>query len=162
MNPNPKQSEQIRRSGAANFAGIIALLVLVVFHPLLGISIPFVWLVLLTLAAILLTYASATVIIASRDLERYGSIIIYEALLRFAAAVLLIFASFFFGWWGILVFAIGLTDLFWALAYCVIVPQATGRSIKQLLALTELPESSTPAQSLATTTPDEETYTFKI
>lgn len=161
MNSNPKKSGLIRRSGTSNFSGIAALLLLILFHPWLGLTIPFVWIVLVALTAALLFYASMTVIIASQDLERYGSIIMHEALLRFAAAGLLIFASFFFGWWGILVFLIGLSDLFWGVAYCVIVPQATGRSIKQLLFLEERADPRAANQQDALS-PEDGSYAYKI
>jgi len=161
MNAEPKKSALIRSSGRSNFSGILFLLLLIPFHPVIGLEIPLVWIVLMALAAAMLAYASATLIVASQDLDRYGSLIMYEALLRFAAAGVLLFTSFFFGWWGILIFLVGLNDLFWGIAYCMIVPQATGRSVKQLLFLEDSSEPGTAAEQTASS-PEEQPLAFKI
>ena len=143
MNANPQASGRIRSSGQANFVGVAGLVLFALLHPLAGIEIPLIWAALMVLTAALLAYASVTVIIASGDLDRYGSILVYEALLRFAAAGLLFVMAFFVGWWGILAVVAGLTDLVWAVRYCVLVPQATGRSVRQLLAFRDAPPAGT-------------------
>lgn len=135
------QSGLIRSSGQANFIAVVALLVFAAFHPLMGFEIHFAWSALMMLAAALLTYASVTVIVASRDLDRYGSLLIYDAFLRFAAAGILMVTSYFVGLYGVPLLIAGLSDLLWGLAYCVIVPQATGRSVRQLLAARETPST---------------------
>lgn len=79
-----------------------------------------------------LLYTSATLIIGGRNLNRYGSIIVYEALLRFIAAVLLIPAGLFFEYGYITAF-VGFTDALWGIAYLKIVPASTGLTLNQLL-----------------------------
>ncbi|MCG8588126.1 MAG: hypothetical protein MJE66_02455 [Proteobacteria bacterium] len=137
MGTNRETAAAIRSSGQANFVAVAGLVLFALLHPLVGIEIPFIWAALMILTAALLAYASIVVIIASRDLDRYGSLLIYEALLRFAAAGLLFVVTFFVGWWGILTFLAGLGDLVWAVRYCTMVPQATGRSVQQLLTFSE-------------------------
>ena len=140
---NRDAAAAIRSSGQANFIGVGGLVLFALLHPLAGVEIPLVWAALMLLTAALLAYASVTVIVASSDLDRYGSLLIYEALLRFAAAGLLFVSAFFLGWWGILAVLAGLTDLVWGVRYCVLVPQATGRSVEQLLAF----RNDTPART---------------
>ena len=137
MGTNRETAAAIRSSGKANFVGVVGLVLFAFLPPLAGIEIPLIWAASMILTASLLAYASVTVIIASRDLDRYGSLLIYEALLRFAAAGLLFVVAFFVGWWGILAALAGVTDLVWGLRYCVMVPQATGRSVQQLLTFSE-------------------------
>jgi len=79
-----------------------------------------------------LLYTAATLIIGGRDIQRYGSIIIYEALLRFIAAVLVIPAGLFFEYGWILVL-LGIGDAAWGVVYLKTVPERTGRSVIALL-----------------------------
>jgi len=79
-----------------------------------------------------LLYTAATLIIGGRNIERYGSIIIHEALLRFIAAVLVIPAGLFFDYGWILVL-LGIGDAAWGVVYLKSVPKQTGRSLMALL-----------------------------
>ncbi len=65
-------------------------------------------------------------------MRRYAPIILYEGLLRFAAAALLVPAGLMFGY-GPLVAAVGAIDVVWGLTYFLIVPHQTGKPITQLL-----------------------------
>lgn len=169
MMAEPKKSELIRRSGRSNMPVVILALLFIPLHPLLGLTIPAIWLCLIAIFAALLWYASMTVIIASQDLDRYGSFLAYEALLRFAAAIALFCVSPFLGWFGLLTFAAGVADFYYALVYCVTVPQATGRSLKQLLAFNAAQDTQPlSATSTAEKRPAGESrqgtapYTYKI
>ena len=79
-----------------------------------------------------LLYTAAMLIISGRDIQKYGSIIIYEAGLRFIAAALLVPAGLFYDYGYITAF-LGFTDAIWGVVYLKTVPVATGRSLKQLL-----------------------------
>ena len=79
-----------------------------------------------------LLYTAATLIISGRDIQKYASIVIYEAGLRFIAAALLIPAGLFYDYGYISAF-LGLTDAIWGAVYLQRIPILTGRSLKQLL-----------------------------
>ena len=79
-----------------------------------------------------LLYTAATLIISGRDIQRHGSIIIYEALLRFIAAALVIPAGLFFDYGWILIL-LGIGDAAWGVVYLKTVPDRTGRSITALM-----------------------------
>ena len=81
------RSNLIIYSGYWNI-GIAALLLFPPLYHALGMNLSqpmWGWLI-----AGFLLYTAATLIIGGRDIQRYGSIVIYEALLRFIAAVLVI------------------------------------------------------------------------
>jgi hypothetical protein len=80
-----------------------------------------------------LLYTAATLILGGRDIIKFGGIILYEGLLRFLAAALLIPAGIHYGY-GWLAVAAGITDALWASAYFVIVPKRTRISVRHLLA----------------------------
>ena len=122
------KSSIIKFSGFCNI-GLALSLAIVPLHPLLGIEIPAVWAILL---GALLMYTASTLIIGSSDLNRYGSVIIHEAMLRFAAAGLLIYAALFIEGFGPMILLAGISDAMWGLVYLVVVPKATHMSIGEL------------------------------
>lgn len=79
-----------------------------------------------------LLYTAMVLIIGGNDVKRYGSIIVYEALLRFIAASILIHAGLFLNYGLILVLG-GCVDILWGISYFIIIPRATQLSIKSLL-----------------------------
>ena len=129
MNPKPIRSGIIKFSGYCN-VGLGISIAFTPLHALLGIEIPLVWSVLL---GGLLLYTAATLIIGGEDLARYGSIIAHEAMLRFFAAILLMSAAIVSNDFGALIFIAGLGDAVWGLVYLTIVPNATNRTILELL-----------------------------
>ena len=122
------KSSIIKFSGFCNI-GLALSLAIVPLHPLLGIEIPAVWAILL---GALLMYTASTLIIGSSDLNRYGSVIIHEAMLRFTAAGLLIYAALFIEGFGPVILLAGISDAMWGLVYLVVVPKATHMSIGEL------------------------------
>lgn len=122
------KSRIIKFSGICNI-GLAICLASVPLHSFLGVEIPTVWAVLL---GALLMYTASTLIIGSSDLHRYGSVIIHEAVLRFSAAALLIYAALFVDGFGPMILLAGISDAFWGLVYLVIVPKATHMSIGEL------------------------------
>ena len=97
---------------------------------LLGVQIPdpfWPWIV-----AGFLWYTSATLIVSSRDVQQYASIIYWEALLRFfAVAVLTVYGFTYVGILPSALFAI--TDFAWGAVYVLGLPRVTGRSHASLL-----------------------------
>ena len=123
------RSNVIIYSGYWNI-GLAATLICPAFYLALGLNITqpvWGWVI-----SGFLLYTSATLIIGGRDLQKYGSIIIYEAALRFIAALLLIPAGLFYDYGFISAF-LGFTDALWGVLYLQVVPKETGRSLKQLL-----------------------------
>jgi len=119
------KSNVIRLSGIWN----LGLAAAMIYPPLLGISLKPVWGCLI---AAFLIYTALTLILGGSDVPRYAPVILYEGLLRFAAAALLVPAGLMFGY-GPLVAAVGAIDAIWGLTYFVIVPRQTGKPIIQLL-----------------------------
>lgn len=79
-----------------------------------------------------LLYTSATLIIGGRDVNKYGSLIVYEALLRFIASALLIPAGLLYDYGAVTAF-VGFTDALWGIVYLKTVPAITERNFSQLL-----------------------------
>jgi hypothetical protein len=78
-----------------------------------------------------LWFTSAVLIMASRDLWRHGSLVYWEAFLRYAAAgLLLTIGSGVMGWPA---WFIGITDLAWGLSYTFGLPRALNTSHRKLL-----------------------------
>jgi hypothetical protein len=78
-----------------------------------------------------LLFTSAVLIVASRNLEKYGTFVLWEGLLRFVAAVILLTI-------GLAVIGnnaifLGMTDALWGTAYSVGLPFVLKRSFKQIL-----------------------------
>ncbi len=97
---------------------------------LLGLQIPNPFWPLLV--AGFLWYASATLIISSRDARRFASIIYWEALLRFFAVIALV--AYGFTYVGALPTALlAITDFAWGVILIVGVRRVTGRSHTSLL-----------------------------
>jgi len=119
------KSNVIRLSGIWN----LALAATMIYPPLLGISLKPDW---AWLIAAFLVYTALTLILGGGDGPRYAPIVLYEGLLRFAAAALLVPAGLFFGY-GPLLAAAGAIDAIWGLAYFLIVPRQTGKPLTQLL-----------------------------
>jgi hypothetical protein len=96
----------------------------------LGVHIPnpfWPWIV-----AAFLWYTSATLILSSRDIQNFASIIYWEALLRFAAVAVLI--AYGFKYVGVLptaLFAVG--DFVWGVILLVGLQRVTSRSQVSLL-----------------------------
>ena len=97
---------------------------------ILGVHIPnplWPWIV-----AAFLWYTSATLIVSSRDVQKFASIIYWEALLRFAAVVVLI--AYGFKYLGVLPTVLfGVTDFAWGVIYIVGLQRVVGRSHASLL-----------------------------
>jgi hypothetical protein len=84
------------------------------------------------IVAAFLWYTSATLIISSQDVQKYASIIYWEALLRFTAVALLIAYGFkYVGALPTILFAV--TDFAWGVFYIVGLQRVTGRSQTSLL-----------------------------
>jgi hypothetical protein len=85
-----------------------------------------------SIVAAFLWYTAATLILSSRDIQVFASIVYWEALLRFAAVGLLV--AYGFTYVGVLptvLFAI--TDFAWGLVYIVGLHRLLGRSHASLL-----------------------------
>lgn len=91
----------------------------------LGVQIPnpfWPWVV-----AAFLWYTSATLVVSSREVQRFASIIYWEALLRFSAVVILIaYGLKYIGVLPALLFAV--TDFAWGVVYIVGLQRVTNRS----------------------------------
>jgi hypothetical protein len=123
------KSRIIRAGGFYNLALASSLVAPPVYHAL-GINLAqpvWGWLI-----AGLLLYTSATLILGSRDLKTFGGIILWEGLLRFVAAALLIPAGCFLGY-GAMTAVVGLADLAWGLVFFRVVPRASGMHVRDLL-----------------------------
>jgi hypothetical protein len=84
------------------------------------------------IVAAFLWYTAASLIISSQDVQKFASIIYWEALLRFAAVVILIMYGF--RYIGVLPTALfAMSDFAWAVFYLVGLPRSTGRSHASLL-----------------------------
>jgi hypothetical protein len=79
-----------------------------------------------------LLYTSATLILCSRDVKTFGGMILWEGLLRFLAAAILIPAGLFSGY-GAMTALLGLGDLAWGVVFFVVVPRMTGMGALALL-----------------------------
>ncbi|BCG63055.1 MAG: hypothetical protein methR_P0744 [Methyloprofundus sp.] len=110
--------------------GLAATLICPAFYHALGMNISqpvWGWVI-----AGFLLYTAATLIISGRTVDKYASIVIYEAGLRFIAAILLVPAGLFYDY-GFITAFLGVTDAVWGVVYLQLVPKLTGRSLKQLL-----------------------------
>jgi hypothetical protein len=85
-----------------------------------------------SIVAAFLWYTAATLILSSRDIQVFGSVVYWEALLRFAAVGLLLVYGFkYVGALPTVLFAI--TDFAWGLIYIVGLRRLLGRSHASLL-----------------------------
>ena len=110
--------------------GLGIILITPPIREFLGVHIPnpfWPWIV-----AAFLWYTSATLILSSRDIQNFASIIYWEALLRFAAVAVLIAYGFkYVGGLPTALFAVG--DFFWGVILLVGLQRVTGRSQAALL-----------------------------
>ncbi len=110
--------------------GLGLILVTPPIREFLGVRIPdpfWPWLV-----AAFVWYTSATLVLSSRDVERFASIIYWEALLRFAAVIILMaYGLTYVGVLPSLLFAA--TDFAWGVVLVVGLRRLTGRSHSSLL-----------------------------
>ena len=116
-------------SGAYN-AGLALFLLFPPLYRGLGLNIPaplWGWLL-----AGFLGFTSAVLILASRDLRRRASLVYWESLLRYIAALLLIPAGLF-GDLGLIAVPLGLTDLAIGLIYMIGLPKELAVSHQALL-----------------------------
>jgi len=110
--------------------GLGVILITPPIREFLGVHIPnpfWPWIV-----AAFLWYTSATLILSSRDPQYFASIIYWEAILRFAAVVILV--AYGFKYVGVLptaLFAVG--DFAWGIILMVGLQRVTGRSQASLL-----------------------------
>jgi hypothetical protein len=85
-----------------------------------------------SIVAAFLWYTAATLILSSRDIQVFASVIYWEALLRFAAVGLLVAYGFkYIGVLPTVLFAV--TDFTWGLIYIIGLPRVLGRSHAALL-----------------------------
>ncbi|SFK45102.1 hypothetical protein [Methylocapsa palsarum] len=115
-------------TGAYN-AGLALVLAFPSLYRALGLNIPsplWGWLV-----GGFLAYTSAALILSSRDLPRRASFVYFEALLRYAAALLLVPAGLF-GDLGLIAVPLGLGDLAIGLVYMFGLPGALGTTHRAL------------------------------
>ena len=84
------------------------------------------------IVAAFLWYTSAVLILSSRDVQTFASIIYWEAILRFAAVAILIAYGFkYVGTLPTILFAV--TDFAWGVIYVLGLQRAIGRSHVSLL-----------------------------
>jgi hypothetical protein len=115
-------------SGVYN-AGLAVTLMFPLVYRALGLNIPaplWGWLL-----AGFLGFTSAVLILSSRDLERRASLVYWESLLRYVAALLLVPAGLF-GDLGLIAVPLGLADLAIGLVYMVGLPRELGVSHRAL------------------------------
>ena len=123
------KSRIIRASGFWN-RGLAVSLIYPPLYLALGINLTqpvWGWLI-----AGFLLFTSAILILSSRDLKTFGGIILWEGLLRFLAAAILIPAGIW-GGYGLLTALLGLTDLVWGVVFFAVVPRATGQGVGEML-----------------------------
>jgi hypothetical protein len=85
-----------------------------------------------SIVAAFLWYTAATLILSSRDLKVFASVVYWEALLRFAAVGLLLVYGFkYVGILPTVLFAV--SDFAWGLCYIVGLPRLLDRSHASLL-----------------------------
>ena len=85
-----------------------------------------------SIVAAFLWYTAATLMISSQDVQKFASIVYWEALLRFAAVAILITYGFrYIGVLPTVLFA--MSDFAWGVFYLVGLPRSTSRSHVSLL-----------------------------
>ena len=110
--------------------GLGLILITPPIREFLGLQVPnpfWPWVV-----AAFLWYTAATLILSSRDVRIFASVIYWEALLRFASVSLLVAYGFtYVGVVPTVLFAV--TDFVWGLMYLIGLRRVTGRSQTSLL-----------------------------
>jgi hypothetical protein len=83
------------------------------------------------MVGVFLLFTSAVLIVASRDLQKYGTFVLWEGLLRFAAAGILLTIGL--SAIGNNALFLGMTDSVWGIIYSIGLPYILKKSFKQIL-----------------------------
>lgn len=83
---------------------------------------------------ILLIYTTVVQVVSSRDLKKYGSLIAWEGVLRWSAAIIL-FRYGFFGHLGVMAGVLGVIDFLIGTVFIFVVPKTIGERVSDLLLL---------------------------
>lgn len=83
------------------------------------------------MVGVLLLFTSAVLIVASRDLQKYATFVLWEGLLRFAAAGILLTIGL--SAIGNNALFLGMTDTVWGIIYSIGLPYVLKKSFKQIL-----------------------------
>ena len=83
------------------------------------------------MVGVLLLFTSAVLIVASRDLQKYGTFVLWEGLLRFAAAGILLTIGL--SAIGNNALFLGMTDTVWGIIYSIGLPYVLKKTFKQIL-----------------------------
>lgn len=83
------------------------------------------------MVGVLLLFTSAVLIVASRDLQKYATFVLWEGLLRFAAAGILLTIGL--SAIGNNAVFLGMTDTVWGIIYSIGLPYVLKKSLKQIL-----------------------------
>ena len=84
-----------------------------------------------SMVGVFLLFTSAVLIVASRDLQKYGTFVLWEGLLRFAAAGILLTIGL--SAIGNNAVFLGMTDTVWGITYAIGLPYVVKKSFKQIL-----------------------------
>ena len=84
-----------------------------------------------SMVGVLLLFTSAVLIVASRDLQKYATFVLWEGLLRFAAAGILLTIGL--SAIGNNAVFLGMTDTVWGIIYSIGLPYVLKKSFKQIL-----------------------------
>jgi hypothetical protein len=83
------------------------------------------------MVGVFLLFTSAVLIVASRDLQKYATFVLWEGLLRFAAAGILLTIGL--SAIGNNAVFLGMTDTVWGIIYSIGLPFVLKKSFKQIL-----------------------------
>jgi hypothetical protein len=83
------------------------------------------------MVGVFLLFTSAVLIVASRDLQKYATFVLWEGLLRFAAAGILLTIGL--NAIGDNAVFLGMTDTVWGIIYSIGLPFVLKKSFKQIL-----------------------------
>jgi hypothetical protein len=83
------------------------------------------------MVGVFLLFTSAVLIVASRDLQKYATFVLWEGLLRFAAAGILLTIGL--SAIGDNAVFLGMTDTVWGIIYSIGLPFVLKKSFKQIL-----------------------------
>lgn len=84
-----------------------------------------------SMVGVFLLFSSAVLIVASRDLQKYGTFVLWEGLLRFAAAGILLTIGL--SAIGNNALFLGMTDTVWGIIYSIGLPYVLKKTFKQIL-----------------------------
>ena len=83
------------------------------------------------MVGVLLLFTSAVLIVASRDLQKYATFVLWEGLIRFAAAGILLTIGL--SAIGNNAVFLGMTDTVWGITYAIGLPYVVKKTVKQIL-----------------------------